>query len=234
MSTQGALVETLAWDEQLRFLLATDDRRLHRLVFYTMTVERLFQSSLVSPEHHSIVVEFLHFLRYHDAEEDELSDGEYTYLLLRWRLHPALRIMSVTDSRVPARASVPDSAPAVALTFTLPTLHSAAHQAECHFRWPLAARMHPTDVSAAIDDADDREDPAPAVTPFKTDGEGVERLWGAPRARMVDGEFLETLWAESVVWPTARELSPGARHASVSLTQPRPSNARSSRTFPTT
>ncbi|KAJ7653358.1 hypothetical protein DFH06DRAFT_1317117 [Mycena polygramma] len=144
---------------------------------------------------------------------------------------PPSRIMSDTDSHGPAPApapAIPDPRPRLSVTFALPSLHSAAHQAECHLQYPFAARMCPTDDSAAPDNSDDRGDPAPAVTQL-TDGEGVERLW---RARMVDGEPNETLWGESMVWPVVREMSTGSRHASVSFTQPRPPKCALVNDFP--
>ncbi|KAJ7601659.1 hypothetical protein DFH06DRAFT_1352360 [Mycena polygramma] len=102
--------------------------------------------------------------------------------------------MSDTDSHGPAPApapAIPDPRPRLSVTFALPSLHSAAHQAECHLQYPFAARMCPTDGLRRTRQLDDRGDPPCryAVDRWR----GCRKTMGA---RMVDGEPNETLWGE--------------------------------------
>ncbi|KAJ7893234.1 hypothetical protein B0H13DRAFT_1886480 [Mycena leptocephala] len=70
--TDGEL-DIAAWLEQLDFLLHSGDAYRKRLVLYTMSAKRLFDTVLISRAHFDVVSEFLEFLHDREPEEDELS-----------------------------------------------------------------------------------------------------------------------------------------------------------------
>ncbi|KAJ6494909.1 hypothetical protein C8R47DRAFT_1213571 [Mycena vitilis] len=65
-----------AWNDQLEFLAAPGTSFQKRLVLYTMSATRLFETALFSHAHFRVVAEFLNFIDAHGQEEDRMSvDG---------------------------------------------------------------------------------------------------------------------------------------------------------------
>ncbi|KAJ7910222.1 hypothetical protein B0H13DRAFT_2329498 [Mycena leptocephala] len=60
-----------AWEDQLEFLQECPDTRRVRMVLYTMSAERLFDTSRLSSKLYRVVSDYLEFLRSNDLEEDD-------------------------------------------------------------------------------------------------------------------------------------------------------------------
>ncbi|KAJ6494903.1 hypothetical protein C8R47DRAFT_1213563 [Mycena vitilis] len=70
------ILDAEAWTEQLAFLESSASVASKRTVLYTMSAIRLFETSLISAAHFTVIREFLAFLEEHDLEEDAMStDG---------------------------------------------------------------------------------------------------------------------------------------------------------------
>ncbi|KAJ6447851.1 hypothetical protein C8R47DRAFT_1231255 [Mycena vitilis] len=76
--TAGPL-DVAAWKQQLLVLGQSTSSAQIRLILYTMSARRLFETAMVSRAHYSVVAEFLAFLACNGIEEDAMSaDGSET------------------------------------------------------------------------------------------------------------------------------------------------------------
>ncbi|KAJ6509219.1 hypothetical protein C8R47DRAFT_1065525 [Mycena vitilis] len=76
--TAGPL-DVAAWKQQLLVLGQSTSSAQIRLILYTMSARRLFETAMVSRAHYSVVAEFLAFLACNGIEEDTMSaDGSET------------------------------------------------------------------------------------------------------------------------------------------------------------
>ncbi|KAJ6494901.1 hypothetical protein C8R47DRAFT_1213561 [Mycena vitilis] len=73
--TAGPL-DVTTWKQQLLVLGQSVSLEQIRLILYTMSARRLFETAVVSRVHYSVVAEFLAFLAHNEIEEDTMSsDG---------------------------------------------------------------------------------------------------------------------------------------------------------------
>ncbi|KAJ6512270.1 hypothetical protein C8R47DRAFT_1064866 [Mycena vitilis] len=75
-ATIDGFLDADAWDEQLKFIGGPASPYQRRLVLYTMSATRLFETALFSRRHFLVVAEFLNFVTTNEQEEDAMSvDG---------------------------------------------------------------------------------------------------------------------------------------------------------------
>ncbi|KAJ7165233.1 hypothetical protein C8R46DRAFT_1220356 [Mycena filopes] len=70
ISAQNTL-DAETWDEQIALLKSNVPDSQKRLMLYTMSGHRLFETSLISRQHQGVVSDFLEFLRIHGPEDED-------------------------------------------------------------------------------------------------------------------------------------------------------------------